>query len=130
MLARARFLLVGAGALLLAGVAARAEHTPGVPGWQQDVHYSFSVSYAPQKFEIAGQETLAYWNLSPDTLSELYFHLYLNAYRPGSHMARYDASHEDWRVQDLIFWLLPDAGTRHWPTLTVTNHSVDAERWD
>jgi len=101
MLVRARFLLVGAGALLLAGVAARAEHTPGVPGWQQDVHYSFSVSYAPQKFEIAGQETLAYWNLSPDTLSELYFHLYLNAYRPGSHMARYDASHEDWRVQDL-----------------------------
>src|SRR5882762_4561717 len=87
--------------MLLAGVAARAEHTPGVPGWQQDVHYSFSVSYAPQKFEIAGQETLAYWNLSPDTLSELYFHLYLNAYRPGSHMARYDASHEDWRVQDL-----------------------------
>ncbi len=96
----ASFCLLAAAAIF-AAAPALAEHTAGVPGWQQDVHYSLSVSYAPQKFEIAGQETLAYWNLSPDTLSELYFHLYLNAYRPGSHMARYDASHEDWRVQDL-----------------------------
>ena len=94
-------------ALLVAAAAlcscrdARAEHTPGVPGWQQDVHYSISASYAPKKFEIAGQETLAYWNLSPDTLSELYFHLYLNAYRPGSHMARYDAAQENWRIENL-----------------------------
>ncbi|HYQ95789.1 MAG TPA: M1 family metallopeptidase, partial [Candidatus Eisenbacteria bacterium] len=43
----------------------------------------------------------AYWNLSPDTLSELYFHLYLNAYRPGSHMARAGASREDWRIENL-----------------------------
>ena len=94
----------GALALIVTSFAcapARAEHTSGVPGWQQDVHYSISVSYTPQKFEIAGQETLAYWNLSPDTLSELYFHLYLNAYRPGSHMARYDAGNEDWRVENL-----------------------------
>jgi len=99
--ARSAVILALAAASLLGGAAARAEHTPGVPGWQQDVHYSFSVTYAPQKFEIAGQETLAYWNLSPDTLTELYFHLYLNAYQPGSHMARDDASHEDWRIQDL-----------------------------
>ena len=80
---------------------ALAEHTPGVPGWQQDVHYSISASYTPAKFEIAGRETLAYWNLSPDTLSELYFHLYLNAYRPGSHMARHDAYFEDWKIENL-----------------------------
>jgi aminopeptidase N len=83
------------------GPAARAEHTPGVPGWQQDVHYSISATYTPAKFEIAGQETLAYWNLSPDTLSELYFHLYLNAYRPGSHMARGDAAQGNWRIENL-----------------------------
>ncbi len=99
--ARAALFALLAAAAILAGPPARAEHTPGVPGWQQDVRYSLSVSYAPQRFEIAGQETLAYWNLSPDTLSELYFHLYLNAYRPGSHMARYDASQQSWRVQDL-----------------------------
>ena len=80
---------------------ARGEHTPGIPGWQQDVHYRMSVSYTPQTFEIAGQETLAYWNLSPDSLTELYFHLYLNAYRPESNMARHDASEEDWRIQNL-----------------------------
>jgi aminopeptidase N len=87
-------------ALLLAPPAA-AQHTAGVPGWQQDVHYSLAVTYTPPKYEIAGQETLAYWNLSPDTLSELYFHLYLNAFRPGSHLARFDAAQENWRVQDL-----------------------------
>jgi peptidase M1-like protein len=86
---------------LLLGPSARAEHTPGVPGWQQDVHYSISAAYTPAKFEIAGRETLAYWNLSPDTLSELYFHLYLNAYRPGSHMARHDADFEDWKIENL-----------------------------
>jgi len=99
--ARTALLTLAAVAALLAAGAARAEHTPGVPGWQQDVHYSFAVTYAPPKYEIAGRETLAYWNLSPDTLSELYFHLYLNAYRPGSHMARHDAAQENWRVQDL-----------------------------
>jgi len=99
--ARTALLPLAAAAALLAAPAARAEHTPGVPGWQQDVHYRFAVTYAPPHFEIAGRETLAYWNLSPDTLSELYFHLYLNAYRPGSHMARRDAAHENWRVQDL-----------------------------
>ena len=87
--------------LLVRSAPAWAEHTPGIPGWQQDMHYRMSVSYAPQRFEIAGQETLAYWNLSPDSLTELYFHLYLNAYRPGSNMARYDASQENWRIQNL-----------------------------
>lgn len=98
---RVPLIFLAAVAPFFACQAARAEHTPGVPGWQQDVHYSISVSYAPQKFEIAGQETLAYWNLSPDTLSELYFHLYLNAYRPGSHMARADAAQENWRIENL-----------------------------
>src|SRR5439155_20999891 len=88
-------------ALLLGPTVARGEHTPGIPGWQQDVHYRMSVSYTPQTFEIAGQETLAYWNLSPDSLTELYFHLYLNAYRPESNLARHDASEEDWRIQNL-----------------------------
>jgi len=59
------------------------------------------VTYDPAKFAIAGQETLAYWNLSPDTLTELYFHLYLNAYRRDSRMARHDAAEENWRIQDL-----------------------------
>ena len=99
--ARTALLLLAATGLSVSARPASAEHTPGAPGWQQDVHYSLTVTYTPAKYEIAGQETLAYWNLSPDTLSELYFHVYLNAYRPGSHMARYDASQENWRIQDL-----------------------------
>lgn len=94
----------GAAALLLllcAASGAGAEHIPGVPGWQQRVHYRIAVSYDPERFQIAGQETLTYWNQSPDTLSELYFHLYLNAYRPGSNMARSDAVYGDWRIENL-----------------------------
>ncbi len=93
------------GLLLLATAllprAAIAEHVPGIPGWQQRVHYRTSVTYTPAKFQIAGEETLTYWNLSPDTLPDLHFHLYLNAYRPGSHMARRNAERENWRVADL-----------------------------
>ena len=99
--ARTAILLTLVAVAALAGGVARAEHTAGVPGWQQDVHYSISVSYDPKKFEIAGQETLAYWNLSPDTLSEIYFHLYLNAFRSGSHMARAGARRENWRIENL-----------------------------
>ncbi|HZI89728.1 MAG TPA: M1 family metallopeptidase, partial [Candidatus Polarisedimenticolia bacterium] len=99
--ARSGVLVLFAAGLLLGVHAARAEHTPGAPGWQQDVHYSMGLTYTPSRWEIAGQETLAYWNLSPDTLSELYFHLYLNSYRSDSHEARNDAAHENWRIRDL-----------------------------
>jgi len=81
--------------------AVGAPHVPGTPGWQQRVHYRFQVTYTPAAHQIAGQETLTYWNQSPDTLESLWFHLYLNAYRPGSHLARRSADRENWRVADL-----------------------------
>ncbi len=78
-----------------------AEHTPGVPGWQQRVHYRLDARYDPRRFEIAGVETLTYWNNAPDTLREIYFHLYFNGYRPGSNLARNDARNGDWTVANL-----------------------------
>ena len=47
----ARSALLGAAAVaaLLLAAPAGAQHTPGVPGWQQDVHYSLAVTYAPPK---------------------------------------------------------------------------------
>ncbi|MCB0780910.1 MAG: M1 family peptidase, partial [Flavobacteriales bacterium] len=35
---------------------------------------------------FSGEQELRYTNNSPDTLRELYFHLYFNAFRPGSEM--------------------------------------------
>ncbi len=56
------------------------------PGyWQQDVHYRIWANLDEQKGIITGHETLTYWNNSPDTLNVVFFHLYQNAFQPGSY---------------------------------------------
>ena len=53
--------------------------------WQQDVHYRINVRLDERTDVGSGEETLTYWNNSPDTLPFVYFHLYENAYNPGSY---------------------------------------------
>ncbi len=53
--------------------------------WQQDVHYRIKAEVDEQTDIITGEEHLTYWNNSPDTLRKVYFHLYQNAFQPGSH---------------------------------------------
>ncbi len=56
------------------------------PGyWQQDVHYKISAKLDDQANAINGKQTLTYWNNSPDMLEKVYFHLYQNAFQPGSY---------------------------------------------
>jgi len=54
--------------------------------WQQDVHYNIKAVIDETTDIIAGEETLKYYNNSPDTLSFLFFHLYQNAFQPGSYL--------------------------------------------
>lgn len=54
--------------------------------WQQDVHYQIKVKIDDETETVGGTEQLTYWNNSPDTLHEVYFHLYQNAFLPGSHL--------------------------------------------
>ena len=57
------------------------------PGyWQQDVHYSIRAKLDDKVNTIEGSEILTYQNNSPDTLYEVYFHLYQNAFQPNSYM--------------------------------------------
>jgi aminopeptidase N len=57
------------------------------PGyWQQDVHYKIDAAIDETTDIITGSETLIYYNNSPDTLQELFFHLYQNAFQPGSYL--------------------------------------------
>lgn len=57
------------------------------PGyWQQDVHYRIDARIDEKTDIIRGTERLTYWNNSPDTLSFVYFHLYQNAFIPGSYL--------------------------------------------
>src|ERR1051325_635591 len=56
------------------------------PGyWQQDVHYEIKANIDEKTDIIDGKLNLTYWNNSPDTLHEVFFHLYENAYQPGSY---------------------------------------------
>ncbi|MES2620472.1 MAG: M1 family metallopeptidase, partial [Bacteroidota bacterium] len=54
--------------------------------WQQDVHYQIKASLNDSSGIITGQEELTYFNNSPDTLYFVYFHLYQNAFQPGSYL--------------------------------------------
>jgi hypothetical protein len=58
---------------------------PDAAYWQQDVHYSINAVVDDVKDEVAGEETLVYYNNSPDALNTVYFHLYQNAFQPGSY---------------------------------------------
>lgn len=53
------------------------------PGyWQQDVYYNIKADVDEQTNIIDGSLELTYWNNSPDTLHEVFFHLYQNAFQP------------------------------------------------
>lgn len=59
------------------------------PGyWQQDVHYDMQVRLDEVNDLAEGTVQLTYWNNSPDTLREVFFHLYANAAKPNSYLAR------------------------------------------
>ncbi|MEZ5172505.1 MAG: M1 family metallopeptidase [Bacteroidia bacterium] len=53
--------------------------------WQQDVHYSIKAKIDEQKDQVIAGMQLNYFNNSPDTLRFVYFHLYQNAFQPGSY---------------------------------------------
>lgn len=55
--------------------------------WQQDVHYSIRARLDDKTDIVTASEILTYQNNSPDTLYEVYFHLYQNAFQPGSYMS-------------------------------------------
>ena len=54
--------------------------------WQQRAKYIMNIDVDVKKFRYKGQQKITYWNHSPDTLSKVYFHLYWNAFQPGSAM--------------------------------------------
>src|SRR5208283_3195370 len=45
------------------------------------VRYQMSAKYDPATKKIAGHYHLTWWNHTEDTIPDLYFHLYLNAFK-------------------------------------------------
>lgn len=56
------------------------------PYWQQHVDYKMEVSMDVKNYQYKGKQELVYTNNSPDTLKKVFYHLYPNAFQPGSEM--------------------------------------------
>ncbi|WP_448522190.1 M1 family metallopeptidase [Schleiferia thermophila] len=54
--------------------------------WQLRVKYDISIVFDDKTHRFDGTQTTVLYNQSPDTLTELFFHLYYNAFQPGSMM--------------------------------------------
>ncbi|GGW98124.1 M1 family metallopeptidase [Salegentibacter mishustinae] len=54
--------------------------------WQQHVDYKMEVDMNVDNFQYTGSQELVYTNNSPDTLDRVFYHLYFNAFQPGSEM--------------------------------------------
>ena len=54
--------------------------------WQQHVDYKMDVTMDVKSYQYKGKQELKYTNNSPDTLKRVFFHLYNNAFQPGSEM--------------------------------------------
>jgi len=54
--------------------------------WQQHVDYKMNVTMDTKTYQYKGNQELIYTNNSPDTLRRVFYHLYNNAFQPGSEM--------------------------------------------
>ena len=54
--------------------------------WQQKVDYKMEVSMDVKTYLYKGKQELVYTNNSNDTLKKVYYHLFNNAFQPGSEM--------------------------------------------
>ena len=59
-------------------------HAFGQQYWQQEVNYTISVTLDDVDHKITGYEEFVYTNNSPNALTEMYIHLWPNAYRDGN----------------------------------------------
>ena len=75
--------------------------TGATPYWQQRISYDISASLDEPAGLLRGTERVVYRNQSPDTLRTFAFHLYLNAFRPGSRWADADSVEHRRRFNDL-----------------------------
>lgn len=70
--------------LLFLAIACAAHAQP--TRWQQRVQYQMQIDMDVKTHRYEGVQRLIYYNNSPDTLTRLFYHLYLNAFKPGSMM--------------------------------------------
>ena len=77
--------------------------------WQQHVDYKMNVDMDVKDYKYTGTQELKYTNNSPDTLKTVFYHLFFNAFQPGSEMDVRSRTIQDpdRRVEDRISKLSP-----------------------
>lgn len=105
--------------LLVVSVAAQNN----TPYWQQKVDYTMDIDVDAENFQYKGKQTLVYTNNSPDVLDRVFYHLYFNAFQPGSEMDVRSRSiaDPDGRVKDRISKLTPQEIGYIKPTMLTQN---------
>ena len=78
--------------------------------WQQHVDYKMVIDMDVTTYKYKGEQQLVYTNNSPDVLNKVYYHLYFNAFQPGSEMdvRSRTIADPDPRVGDRISKLSPN----------------------
>ena len=78
--------------------------------WQQRADYSMDITLDVSTHKVQGLQKLTYHNNSRDTLHKVYYHLYFNAFQPGSMMdvRSRNLPDPDPRVEDRIVHLKPE----------------------
>ena len=97
-----RFLFV---VVMLFGASIQAQNY-----WQQEVAYEMFIDMNVETNQFSGKQKLTYINHSPDTLNQVFYHLYFNAFQPNSMMDVRSRLIEDpdRRVGDRILGLKED----------------------
>ncbi len=67
--------------------------------WQQEISYDMTVNVDVKTHALDGIQRVVYTNNSPDIIDKIFYHLYFNAFQPGSMM-------------DIRNQMLPDADPR------------------
>lgn len=72
--------------IVLMAFGALGQAQNNTPYWQQHVDYTMKVDMDVKNYQYKGTQKLVYTNNSPEELSRVYYHLYFNAFQPGSEM--------------------------------------------
>lgn len=103
---------------------------PNPDYWQQHVDYTMDVEVDVTSFKYWGTQELVYTNHSPDVLKKVYYHLYFNAFQPGSQMdiRSRTIADPDKRVGDRILGLKEnEIGRLHIVSLSQNNQPLTYE---
>lgn len=78
--------------------------------WQQHVDYTMAIDMDVKTYQYNGTQHLVYTNNSPDVLNRVFYHLFFNAFQPGSEMdiRSLTIADPDSRVRDRISKLAPE----------------------